>query len=117
MNVRIQMDNTNKILLKRYLNDNGEAQAKFSKECAKAMNNYVPFKTGRLKDMNVVVNKNNVTYYAPYAKRQYYTNKGNGRQGTVQGGLRGKHWDKRTWVDKGNTIVRTIADFVGGRVR
>lgn len=116
-NIKIKMDKTQKILLKRHLNNNGEAQAKFSKECAKAMNNYVPFKTGRLKDMNVVVNKNNVTYEAPYAKRQYYTNKGNGRQGTAQGGLRGKYWDKRTWADKGNIIVRTIADFVGGRVR
>ena len=116
-NVKIKMNPTQKILLKRYLNNNGEAQIQFSKECAKAMNNYVPFQTGRLKDMNVVVNSNNVTYEAPYAKRQYYTNKGNGRQGTSQGGLRGKYWDKRMWADKGDKIVKTIAQFVGGRVR
>lgn len=114
-NVKIKMDKTQKILLKRHLNNNGEAQMKFSKECAKGMNNYVPFQTGRLKDIDVVVNKNNVTYEAPYAKKEYYTNKGNGRQGTSQGGLRGKHWDKRMWVDKGYRIIKTIADFVGGR--
>lgn len=115
--VTIRMDSTQKILVKRYLNNNGEAQMKFSKECAKSMNNYIPFKTGRLKDMNVVVNNNNVTYQAPYAKKQFYTNQGNGRQGTRNGGLRGKRWDKRMWSDKGSSIVKTIGDFVGGRVK
>lgn len=113
--VIIEMQPTQKILLKRYLNNNGSAQAKFSKECAKWMNNYVPYLTGRLKDMNVVVNKNNVTYEAPYARKQFYTNKGNGRQGLNKGGLRGKRWDKRAWADKGDEIVKTISEFVGGR--
>lgn len=114
-NVTLKMDGTQKILLKRYLNNNGKAQMQFSKECAKWMNNYVPFDKGRLKDWNVVVNQNNVTYNAPYAKKQYYTNKGNGKQGTSNGGLRGKYWDKRMWNDKGDGIVKTIADFCGGR--
>lgn len=117
MNVRVRMDSNQKILLKRYLNKNGRAQAQFSKECAKWMNNYVPFDKGRLKDFNVVVNKNNVTYEAQYAARQFYTNRGKGKQGTANGGLRGKRWDRRMWADKGNTIVKSIADFVGGRSR
>lgn len=41
MVVRIQMDDAQKILLKRHLQKNGEAQVKFTKECAKQMNNYV----------------------------------------------------------------------------
>lgn len=113
--VRVEMNDTQKILLKRYLNKNGEAQMRFSKECAKWMNNYIPFFTGRLKDWNVQVNKNNVTYNAPYARKQYYTNKGMGKQGTSLGGLRGKMWDKRMWNDRGNEIVKSIAQFVGGR--
>lgn len=117
VNVRVKMNASQKILLKRYLNKNGEAQREFSKECAKHMNNYIPYLDGRLKDMNVEVNKNNVTYTAPYAKKQYYTNKGNGKQGLNQGGLRGKMWDKRMWVDKGDSIVKTIAEFCGGRSR
>jgi hypothetical protein len=44
--VRIEMDSTQKILLKRSLNQNGAAQVMFTKECAKAFNNYVPFLTG-----------------------------------------------------------------------
>ena len=113
--VRIKMDDTGRILLKRALNKDGQAQERFTKECAKWMNNYVPFQSGRLKDMMVEIKTSKVIYNAPYAKKQYYTNKGNGKQGTSLGGLRGKFWDKRMWSDKGNDIVKAIAQFVGGR--
>ncbi|WP_373899282.1 minor capsid protein [Haloimpatiens sp. FM7315] len=108
--VKINMDKTEKILLKRYLNNNGQAQVKFTKEVAKQCNNYVPFKTGRLKDMSVELKPDKIVYNASYAKKQYYTNKGGNR-----GALRGKMWDKRMWIDKGDNIVKTIAEFVGGR--
>lgn len=116
-NVRIEMNSTQKILLKRYLNKNGEAQVKFSKECAKAMNNYIPFYTGRLKDMMVVIQPTKIIYNAPYARKQYYTNKGLGKQGNSAGGLRGKYWDKRMWQNNSDTIVKRIAEFCGGRSR
>jgi len=112
--VRVRMDPTQKILLKRYLNQDGRAQVEFTKACAREMDNFTPYLTGRLKDMMVTINPTNVTYNAPYAKRQYYTNAGNGRQGTSSGGLRGKQWDKRMWLQKGDEIVSTIASFVGG---
>lgn len=114
-NVKIKMDDTGKILLKRYLNKDGQAQEKFTKECAKWMNNYVPYDHGRLKDMMVEVKVSKVIYKAPYAKKQYYTNKGLGKQGESAGGIRGKFWDKRMWNDRGNDIVKSIAQFVGGR--
>jgi len=114
-NVRIKMDDTGRILLKRALNKDGKAQEKFTKECAKWMNNYVPFQSGRLKDMMVEIKTSKVIYNAPYAKRQYYTNKGMGKQGENSGGKRGKYWDKRCWIDNSNRIVKSIADFVGGR--
>ncbi|WP_315069618.1 minor capsid protein [uncultured Clostridium sp.] len=107
--------NTQEILRKRGLNENGPAQILFTKECAKAMNNYVPFLTGRLKDMTVELGTDFVAYKAPYAKRQYYTNKGNGNQGVNQGGLRGKQWDKRMWPQQKDGILKTVADSVGGR--
>ncbi|EPY2302331.1 minor capsid protein [Clostridium sporogenes] len=110
--VKIQIDKTEKILLKRYLNKNGEAQVKFTKEVAKECNNYVPFLTGRLKDMSVELKADKIIWSAPYAKKQYYLNKGGNR-----GALRGKYWDKRMWSDKGDRIVQTIADFAGGRKR
>ncbi|AVP61695.1 MULTISPECIES: minor capsid protein [Clostridium] len=110
--VRVQIDKTQKILLKRYLNKNGQAQVKFTKEVAKNCNNYVPFLTGRLKDMSVQLKTDKIIWSAPYAKKQYYLNKGGNR-----GALRGKYWDKRMWSDKGDRIVQTIADFAGGRKR
>jgi len=115
--VKIQMDDTQKILLKRYLNKDGQAQIKFTRECAKWMNNYVPYDTGRLKDMDVEIATDKVIYHAPYARKQYYTNKGMGKQGCSLGGLRGKMWDRRAWSNHGNDIVKSVAQFVGGRSR
>ena len=108
--VRVQIDKTQKILLKRYLNKNGQAQVKFTKEVAKECNNYVPFLTGRLKDMSVELKTDKIIYNAPYAAKQYYTNKGGNR-----GALRGKYWDRRAFIDHGDRIIQIIADFVGGR--
>ncbi|AUM91510.1 minor capsid protein [Clostridium botulinum] len=108
--VRVQIDNPQKILLKRYLNKDGQAQVKFTKEVAKKSNNYVPFLTGRLKDMSVQLTTNKIIWNAPYSKKQYYLNKGGNR-----GALRGKYWDKRMWGNEGDEIVQSIAKFCGGR--
>lgn len=109
-NIKVEIDDVQKILLKRYLNKNGQAQVKFTKEVAKSCNNYTPFKTGRLKDMMVTLSTDKITYNAPYAAKQYYGNKG-GNNGV----LRGKMWDKRMWIDKGDSIVKSIAEFCGGK--
>ncbi|CAM2828382.1 minor capsid protein [Hathewaya histolytica] len=111
----IQMDATQKILMRRYIGKNGKAQRRFTQECAKTFNNYVPYDTGRLKDMMVELQTSRIIYHAPYAELQYYTNVGMGKQGNSIGGLRGKYWDKRCWTDRGDKIVQTIAEFVGGR--
>lgn len=116
MTVKIQMNSTQEILMKRNLGKNGLAQQLFTKTCAKEMNSFVPFKRGILKDIKVEINKDNIIYYAPYAEKQYYTNRGLGKEGTSLGGLRGKMWDKRMWTSKGNGIVKSISDLVGGRI-
>lgn len=77
----------------------------------------VPFKTGRLKDMMIEIETNKVIYNAPYAAKNYYLNKGMGRGGESVGGKRGKFWDKRAWIDHGDKIVKTIAEFCGGQSR
>jgi len=114
MGIMIFMDATQKILLKRYLNNNGQAQILFTKECAKFFNGYIPYSTGRLKDMMVTLETNKIIYSAPYAQSQFYNNKGMGKQGNSLGGKRGKMWSNRSWIDNGNTIVQTIANFCGG---
>lgn len=109
--VKIKMDNAGKILLKRGLNKDGQAQEFFTKQCAKWMSNYVPYEHGRLSRTNVTIEKDKVIYDSEYAKKQYYTNKGKGVQGTAFGGLRGKYWDRRMWNDRGNEIVKSVAEF------
>lgn len=85
MAVRIEMNSTQKILLKRYLNKNGEAQELFTKEVAKEFNNYIPYDKGRLKDMMIELKTDKIIYNAPYARKQFYNNKGLGKQGLNKG--------------------------------
>lgn len=115
MNVRIEINSTKEILAKRKLQDDGPAQQLFTKECALCFNNYVPFKSGTLKDLDVKTNVDNIVYYAPYARKQYYENKGNGIGGVNRNGQRGKLWDKRAWSDHRDEIINKVADFVGGK--
>lgn len=83
---------------------------------------YVPYLTGNLKG-TVTTEVNKIIYSATkgsggsYAKKQYYTNKGLGKQGVNVGGKRGPHWDKRMWSNDGKEIVRSVADFIGGKVK
>ena len=113
--VKIQMDPTQKILLRRYLNQNGKAQQYFTKQVAAKSEPYIPFDTGRLKDIDVTIETKRIIYSAPYAKKQYYSNKGMGKGGLHNGGLRGRYWDKRCWQQRGNEIVQSVANFVGGK--
>ena len=115
MSIKVKLDPANKILAKRKLQKGGEAQIFFTKQCAKEMNAYVPFLTGRLKDMSVSMGTDYVKYSTPYARKQYYTNSGKGIKN--HSGLRGKLWDKKMWNNKGPTIVKNIANFIGGKVR
>lgn len=107
--VTINIDKTEKILLKRNLGKNSKAQKLFTSEVARMANPYVPFDTGTLKDKTVILEIDKIIYKAPYAKKQYNENKGKG--------LRGKQWIPRSWSDRGNEVVRTIARFVGGTAK
>lgn len=113
--MKIIMDSTDSILKKRRLNKGGSGQVFFTKQCAKEMSNFLPFKSGRLKDMSVELGVDFVAYNTPYVRRQFYTNAGNGIGGTNRGGLRGRRWDKRMWISKGDSIVKKVARYCGGR--
>ncbi|MCC0740529.1 minor capsid protein [Clostridioides sp. ZZV14-5902] len=114
--IKINIDNPDKILLKRHLNKNGDAQKLFTSEIARTTDAYIPFNTGMLKN-NVIVKADEIVYKSPYARVQYYKSKGFGKQGTSKGGLRGKQWIPRSWADNGKNIIKTIARFVGGEAK
>lgn len=104
--VNIDIDPADKIKLKRNLNKNGKAQQFLSTEIRRVSDPYVPFRKGSLKN-TAVARKESIEYVQPYAKKQWYENKGKG--------LRGKMWVTRAWADKGKQILKAVASFVGGR--
>lgn len=104
--VRLEMDPVDRILLKRSLNKNGAGQRFFTHEVRRLSDPYVPFLTGVLKN-TATEEVSRIIYNTPYARKQYYTNPGNG--------LRGPYWDKRMWSDRGKEIVKSTAAYCGGR--
>lgn len=95
-------------MLKRKLNRNGDAQRFFTHEVRRLSDPYVPMQTGALKN-TAVEQTDKITYPQPYARRQYWENRGNG--------LRGKCWDKRMWNARGKEVVQSVAKFTGGKAR
>ena len=101
-------------------NFGGEQSKKFSSaqkivdsEVLRKCDPYVPMQTGMLKKSGIlgtVVGSGVVEYIAPYAKRQYYTNGGNGRDGTSKGGKRGKFWFERMKAAHKDEILRKAKD-------
>lgn len=104
--INLNLDSANKILSKRKLD--GKAQKFFSSEIARLSDPYVPFRDGPLKN-TVKVSEKSITYVQPYARRQWYENKGNG--------LRGKEWCIRMFNTRGKEIVKSVANYVGGEAK
>lgn len=104
--IKLEMDSADRILLKRKLNKNGEGQRFFTHQVRAFSDPYVPFLNGPLKNTaQELVTR--IEYVQPYARRQFYENRGNG--------LRGKEWTPRMWADRGKEIVEATAKFCGGR--
>lgn len=75
---------------------------------------YVPFQTGMLKNSGIlgtVLGSGEVRYIAPYGRKQYYSNRGNGTQGTARGGKRGSLWFERMKIDHADSILAGAAKF------
>lgn len=88
-----------------------EAQTFLVQQVSDNIDNYIPIDSGNLRGSKVVVD-NEISWYAinprtpnngSYAAIQYYTNS-NGM----------KYWDERMWADKGEGIVKSVADFLTG---
>lgn len=111
--IKIQIDSTDKILLKRCLNKNGEGQRFFTHEVRRMSRPYVPNRSGTMEE-TAIEHVDKIVYDTPYARRQYYENSGRNR---TKAHLAGKQWDKRMWQDRGKDIVRSVAKHCGGKVK
>lgn len=120
--VKLEMDDTQKILLKRHLNENGLAQLFMTSEIKRLSDPYVPMQSGTLKN-TAVVEPNKLTYTQIYSKYHWYGKvmAGNPRRPTSKNmryngaPMRGPKWTLRMWSDRGNEVVQSVARFVGGR--
>lgn len=115
----LHMDPTDRILLKRNLDKNGKGQKFFTHEVRRHCDPYVPMRSGILKNTSVE-RVRYIEYIQPYARRQYYENAGARKQGTTKHNtqhLRGKMWDRRMWADRGKEIVRSVANYCGGKAK
>ncbi|MBQ1414110.1 MAG: capsid protein [Clostridia bacterium] len=107
----------NAILAERGLQDGGRVQKYIDSTVLRLCAPYVPFLSGQLKVSGIrgtVIGSGLVVYRAPYARRQYYANSGNGKQGTSRGGLRGRYWFARMKADRGQEIIQGAAKIAGG---
>ena len=98
----IIFDNLEHMLARRNLETNGEVQKFIDSEVIRLSEPYTPFDTGYLKNnapkIGTEIGSGEVVYNAPYARRQYYENRGNGQ--------RGKMWFERMKADHKNDILR-----------
>ncbi len=101
----------------RNLQSGGRVQKYIDSTVLRKSDPYVPFLSGMLKTSGIsgtVIGSGTVVYNSPYARRQYYSNGGNGKQGTSRGGLRGRYWFERMKADHLDEILQGAAKIAGG---
>lgn len=108
VNIRLQMQSDEQLLRQRGLYEGGPAERFLTHEVRRLSDPYVPFLKGPLKN-TAIEGQHTITYIQPYARRWWYTHKGKG--------LRGPRWCDRMWADRGPEIVKTVANFCGGRAK
>lgn len=94
--MRIRINPTAQILAARGLERGGRVQTYIDNEVVRLSSKYVPMQSGTLKKaIGTVYGSGEVKYNTPYARKNYYENRGRGNEGTSNGGLRGRMWFER----------------------
>ena len=91
-----------KIIDKYGMQKDGDAQLFLANTCFRRMQKYVPFLTGAL-STTATVKPGKVIYEQPYARKQFYTNKGKGR--------RGKRWDLAVKNNEKDIIAKEVENY------
>ena len=120
MKARITIKNVDKLLDARGLKQMQRVQKYVDSEVLRLSDPYIPFDTGKLKQsgtLGTVIGSGTVVYNCPYARKNYYNNTGNGKQGTAKGGLRGKLWFERMKADHLDGILNGCAAIAGGKAK
>lgn len=115
---KLHFNTLDKVLKSRNLEINGAVQKYVDSEVIRLTDPYVPMDTGALKKsapLGTKIGSGTVIYNSVYAKRQYYTNAGRGKQGTSKGGLRGKYFFERMKADHLKDIIAGAKNKAGGK--
>lgn len=99
----LRIDPSDKILGKRKMGVNGQAQLFLSKNIADKCLSYIPSQNGNFQN-SVKVDHNSVSWNTPYARHQFYENKAKSL------------WHIKMWRDRGKEIVDSVAQFCDCRV-
>ena len=125
--VKIQLDDTQKILLRRNMGSNGKARLFFAKKVKQMADPYVPFSDGPMKSAAFIQQQGQsvqIVYPVIYSRLHWHGKVMVGRAPKRvtnkdmkyrNGKRRGPHWTIRMWADRGNEIVEAVARFTGGR--
>ena len=91
------------------LQKGGKVQRYIDTAVVRYCDKYVPMRTGTLKKaLGTVYGSGRVKYNTPYAKPNYYFNKGRGMGGTAYGGFRGRKWFERMKAAMGKVLAESI---------
>ena len=105
---RLSIKPTEQILKERGLEAGGRVQKYIDETVIDLCEPYVPVDTGALKESPRTSSPpggGKVVYGVPYARKQYYENKGDG-------GLRGARWFERMKADRLNDIERMVNEEI-----
>ncbi|MBW8383959.1 MAG: minor capsid protein [Youngiibacter sp.] len=97
------------LMTDRGIEAGGKVQQFIDSEVLRKSDPYVPFLTGTLKSSGIretTIGSGYVKYKTPYARKQYFENKGNGK--------RGKMWFERMKADHQEDILRGAIKLAGG---
>jgi hypothetical protein len=103
MKIKVELNPLQTIFVSLGIQERGRAQLYLANEATRRMSKYVPFRTGKLRD-TVDIQPNFVTYLMPYARRQYYTNKGRG--------ITGRWWRQKMMTAEGSQLIADVQNYV-----
>lgn len=113
-----KLDPENAVLARRNLQKGGKVQKYIDSEVLRYSAPYIPHDTGTLLESGddaTVKGSGMVHWDTPYARKNYYENRGRGTDGTAKGGLRGKLWFERMKRDHLPAILRGVKKIAGAK--
>lgn len=112
------MIHTDEIIRRRGLDKGGRVQKFIDSEVMRYCDPMTPFRTGFLKNdswrFGTVIGSGIIKYVAKYARKNYYENGGNGKEGVNRGGQRGRLWFARM-KQKYKKVILDGARKIAGR--